>query len=221
MTPSIKPVLRTKNQARIAYNKMSRWYDTLSGNTEKRYRDLGLDMLAPRSGECILEIGFGTGHALVALAQGVESQGHVTGIDLSDGMVEVTRRRLERTHLSPFVTLLQGDAITFPFEPAKFDAVFMSFTLELFDTPEIPRLLETCAQTLRPGGRIAIVSLAKDESSPWSVRLYEWFHDQFPTLVDCRPIFARSALQNAGFTIERFDRQTMWGLPVDILLGRK
>lgn len=219
MTPLIKPVLRTKKQAQATYNKMSRWYDTLSGNTEKRYRDLGLTMLAPQSGERILEIGFGTGHALVALAQAVGPQGHVTGIDLSDGMVEVTRQRLERTRLTGRVTLLQGDAITYPFELEVFDAVFMSFTLELFDTPEIPQLLETCARVLRSGGRIGIVSLAKDETPTWPVRLYEWFHDQFPTFIDCRPIFARTALQTAGFTLEQFDRQTMWGLPVEILLG--
>jgi demethylmenaquinone methyltransferase/2-methoxy-6-polyprenyl-1,4-benzoquinol methylase len=219
MNPSIKPVPRTKNQARESYNKMSRWYDTISGNTEKKYRDLGLNLLAAHPGEHILEIGFGTGHALVTLAQAVGPQGHVTGIDLSDGMVEITHQRLAQANLTERVTLLQGDAASHPFEPGAFDAVFMSFTLELFDTPEIPHVLRACARALRSGGRLGVVALVKDTQPGWPVRLYEWFHDRLPTMVDCRPIFGRAALQEAGFTLEKVESQVMWGLPVEILLG--
>jgi demethylmenaquinone methyltransferase/2-methoxy-6-polyprenyl-1,4-benzoquinol methylase len=221
MNPSIKPVPRTKTQARESYNKMSGWYDAISGNTEKKYRDLGLNLLAAQPGERILEIGFGTGHALVTLAQAVGPQGHVTGIDLSDGMADITRQRLAEANLSERVTLLRGDAATHPFEPDTFDAAFMSFTLELFDTPEIPHVLGACLRLLRSGGRLGVVTLVKGTLPGWPVRLYEWFHDRLPTMVDCRPIFGRAALQEAGFTLEKVDTEMMWGLPVEILLGRK
>ena len=46
---------------------MSRWYDLLAGGYERRYRDAGVRKLDPQEGEVILEIGFGTGHSILAL----------------------------------------------------------------------------------------------------------------------------------------------------------
>lgn len=221
MSFHIKPVSRTKEQARTNYNRISRWYDVFSSQSETKYREIGLRLLAPQLGEHILEIGYGTGHALVALAQAVGLQEHVTGIDLSDGMWEITEKRLTRANLSPRVTLLQGDAATYPFEHNAFDAAFMSFTLELFDTPEIPQILQLCKHTLRPSGRLGVVTLVKDHHPGVAVRLYEWFHERLPTLVDCRPIFGQAALKEAGFVIETSQLYKMWGLPVEVLLGRK
>lgn len=221
MHSSFAPVPRTKGQARASYNRMSRWYDAFSGRSEKKYRDAGLQYLAAQPCEQILEIGYGTGHALIALAQAVGPQGHVTGIDLAEGMRDISQKRLTSAHLSAQVTLLLGDAATYPFEPNAFDAAFMSFTLELFDTPEIPIVLQKCKHALRPGGRLGVVTLVKDNRPGMAVRVYEWFHARLPTLVDCRPIFGHAVLQEAGFVIEICQLYRMWGLPVEILLGRK
>jgi demethylmenaquinone methyltransferase/2-methoxy-6-polyprenyl-1,4-benzoquinol methylase len=94
----------------------------------------------------------------------------------------------------------------------------MSFTLELFDTPEIPNVLSECFRVLKKGGRIGVVSLSKKNSNVM-VRMYEWLHGVFPRLLDCRPIFVEDALNDVGFKTVDSSLIFMWGLPVEILVG--
>lgn len=187
-------VKRTREQAREGYNKMSRWYDLIGGQSEKKYRNEGLRMLDVREGERVLEIGYGTGHVTVALARLVSDSGKVNGIDISDGMLGVATGRVSRAGLDDRVELQRGDASELPYEDDMFDAVFMSFTLELFDNSEIPGVLEQCMRVLKPGGRIVVVSMSAYGAEGAMVRLYKWAHRNIPSFVDCRPIYARKAL---------------------------
>ena len=222
MDASISRVNRSKEDARTSYNRLSRWYDVVAGSTEKKYRDWGLEKLSARPGERILEIGFGTGHCLVSLAQSVGTSGRVIGLDISDGMLAIAKERLEQQGLSDRVDLHLGDAASLDFIPANsLDGVFMSFTLELFDNPEIPRVLQECHRILKPGGRLAVVSMTKTNPPGLAVRMYEWFHEHMPNYADCRPIFARQAFQENGFKIQDVSLSSMWGLPVEIVLGTK
>src|SRR4030042_2471079 len=156
----ISRVGRSKEKARDSYDRLSRWYDLLSGHFEKRYRDAGLRMLDAKKGEVILEIGFGTGNCILALADAVEGQGKVYGIDISSGMHSVAKAKLEKAGISNRVDLQCGDAACLPFDSNSFNAVFMSFTLELFDTPEIPVVLNECRRVLKTGGRICVVGVS-------------------------------------------------------------
>lgn len=222
MDAIISRVNRSKEDARASYNKLSRWYDVIAGSTEKKYRDWGLEKLFAQPGEKILEIGFGTGHCLVSLARAVGSGGRVTGVDISDGMLTVARERLQKEGLSERVDLRLGDAANLDFiEAASLDGAFMSFTLELFDNPEIPRVLREIHRVLKPGGRLAAVSMTKNDPPGIPVRIYEWFHNVMPNYADCRPIFARQSIEQSGFAIQDVSVSSMWGLPVEIVLGKK
>ena len=222
MEASIKRVNRSKDAARASYNRMSRWYDRIAGSTEKKYRDWGLEKLSAQPGETILEIGFGTGHCLVSLAKAVGPGGRVLGLDISDGMLAVARERLKAEGLDHRVDLRLGDAASLDFIGANsLDGIFMSFTLELFDNPEIPRVLQECHRILKPGGRLAVVSMTKTNPPTVPVRIYEWFHEYMPDYADCRPIFAQQALEQSGFKIQDVSLSSMWGLPVEIVLGKK
>jgi demethylmenaquinone methyltransferase/2-methoxy-6-polyprenyl-1,4-benzoquinol methylase len=146
----------------------------------------------------------------------------VIGLDISDGMLAIARGRLQAEGLSGRVDLHLGDAAKLDFlTAASLDGVFMSFTLELFDNPEIPRVLQECHRVLKPGGRLAVVSMTKSNPPGLAVRMYEWFHEHMPNYADCRPIFARQAIEQTGFQVQDVSTSSMWGLPVEIVLGRK
>jgi ubiquinone/menaquinone biosynthesis C-methylase UbiE len=214
----ILPVNRSKDQARTNYDRLSRWYDLLAGAAEWQFKETGLELLDTQPGERILEIGFGTGACLVPLAEAVGHSGHVAGIDLSPGMLAVAASRLAERGLAERVELTNGDAAELPYPDNSFDAVFISFTLELFDTPEIPIVLAQCRRVLHKGGRLCLVAMGKRPQTNLMTSLYEWAHKNFETYADCRPIYARKSLEDAGFQISSERHMSMFGLPVDILL---
>ncbi|HUY88748.1 MAG TPA: methyltransferase domain-containing protein [Pirellulales bacterium] len=218
--PGVLRVLQTKQQTKHYYDKIAKVYDLLSEEAEKPMREAGLKKLAAQPGERILEIGFGTGHCLVEIARAVGPQGRALGIDISEQMRKLAGELLEREGLAERVELHCGDAEQLPFEADSLDGIFFSFTLELFDTPELPRVLAECKRVLRPGGRIVVVAVSREGKHGVMLELFEWTHKHFPNLMDCRPIYVRRALEAAGFTIQEADVESMW-VPVEIVLGVK
>lgn len=212
---------KKKQATKAYYDRLSRWYDLLAGQAEKKCKERGLELLNAQPGETILEIGYGTGHCLKALAQSVGEGGRVYGIDLSEGMLQAAQVRLRKAGLLDKVELKQGDALRLPFTDSFFNALYMSFTLELFDTPEMHLVLRECKRVLRAGGRISIVSMARKEREGLMVKLYDWAHRKWPVYVDCRPVNARSEIEQAGFHTERIVEQSLFGLPVDITLATR
>ncbi|MBI9051003.1 MAG: methyltransferase domain-containing protein [Anaerolineaceae bacterium] len=217
----ISRVTRTKEQARATYNALSGWYDLLAGMAEKKYKMLGIHALALQTGEQVLEIGFGTGQCLLPIANTIGKTGKLYGIDLSDGMLNVTSKKIKRAGLQDQVELRCGDAVHLPYPDNMFDAVYSSFTLELFDTPEIPLVLAECQRVLKPNGRFGIVSMVQVVNPGWMVKLYEWSHEKFPAAVDCRPIDAQAFIEDAGFRIISLEEQSMFGLPLQIVCAVK
>jgi ubiquinone/menaquinone biosynthesis C-methylase UbiE len=215
----ITRVVRSKDDARVSYDRLSKWYDVIAGSSERKYRDMGLDKLGIKVGERVLEIGFGTGHSLVVLAHKVGVSGRVYGIDLSEGMRQLAEARVKTAGLAAQVELACGDATRLPYDTDFFDAILMSFVLELFDTPELPVVLRECQRVLRRHGRISVVALSKKKGL--AVTLYEWAHARFPGAIDCRPIFVRQTLESAGFQVVGATEMSMWGLPVDVVVARK
>ncbi|MCX7021105.1 MAG: class I SAM-dependent methyltransferase [bacterium] len=217
--PGTARVGRSSSEARRTYDRLAPVYDLLAGAGEARLRETGLRLLAVREGERVLEIGCGTGRALVKLAGAAGGTGRVVGVDLSPAMLEKTRRRLAQSERGTRVELRPGDAMEVRLERGFFDAVFLTFTLDLFDTPDIPTLLSRCRDALRPGGRICIAAMDDDGKGPL-LRLYGLAHRRFPRAVDCRPIPVRRFIIEAGFRVEKNLRADVWGLPAAVVLAR-
>ncbi len=217
----IQRVTRTKAEAEATYDRISHWYPLLEGIWEKGLRQAGLRKLAVRPGERILEIGFGPGQDLLSLADAAGPRGQAVGIDISTEMANVAQARAEKAGLERQVALIRGDALVLPFATGSFDTIFMSFTLELFDTPEISQVLAECYRVLTADGRIGIVALTKTGKATWMRKVYEWGHEQFPKFLDCRPIFVCRALDVAGFQVQDANRRSMFRLPVEVVLAKK
>ncbi len=213
-------VLRSREEAEKSYNRLAPWYDRLSGGTEWKQVEEALTLLDVRPGEAVLEIGCGTGKGLERLREQAGETGSVTGLDLSERMLEVAARRLARRGFSD-VELVHGDALRPPVPAASFDAVFLGFTLELFDNPELPQAVAAVYRLLRDSGRVGVAALSLRRTDHRAVKIYQWAHRAFPRFVDCRPIPVARILEKGGFTIEKFHQHLMWGLPVDLLVARK
>lgn len=216
--PDVLRVLQSKDETKAFYNKIASVYDLLAEHSEQPMREKGLKLLAVRRGERVLELGFGTGHCLVELARAVGRDGKVLGVDLSENMLALADELLRKKRLTRRVELHCGDAEHLPFEPGSIDAVFASFTLELFDTPELPKVLAEWRRVLKPGGRLVVVAVSKEGPPGFVLKAFEWTHKHFPNLVDCRPIHVRHAMEVAGFEIREAVVDQMW-VPVEIVLG--
>ncbi|MFO1081242.1 MAG: class I SAM-dependent methyltransferase [Reyranellaceae bacterium] len=111
-----------------------------------------LDALAARPGEAVLDIGCGGGDTALALADAVAPHGSVTGIDLSAAVLAHAQPLSGRR---PGLRFLLGDAQSFPFEAATFDAAFSRFGVMFFADPVAA--FANIRRSLKPGGRLAFV----------------------------------------------------------------
>jgi ubiquinone/menaquinone biosynthesis C-methylase UbiE len=217
----VLPVPRTKEEAKRFYDKISRGYDYFTGAFERKHAERALEYLSINEGEAVLEIGFGSGHCLKRIVQSVGETGKACGIDISTGMLEVTKRRLGKAQLIDRVGLCCGDAAKLPYSDNAFDVIFVSFTLELFDTPEISKVLEEVKRVMMPTGRLGIASMSLESGKSAPLRLYEWAHKKWPRYVDCRPIYLEESLINAGYRIRSKEMTRMVGLPIEIIVAIK
>jgi ubiquinone/menaquinone biosynthesis C-methylase UbiE len=216
------PIEQDQSLTRAFYDRIASAYDAIADADEHTARERGLELLAAAPGERVLEVGYGTGHSLAALAGAVGAQGTICGIDISDGMHDVAQRRIAAAGIRSPVELKVGAVPPLPYADASFDAVSMSFTLELFPSASIPEVLAEVRRVLRSGGRLGVVAMATvEEGARESIleKTYKWMHQHFPHIVDCQPIPARQLLEEAGFEISRGERLEIWTMPVAVLVG--
>jgi len=214
----INRVTLSRQQIQRNYDRRIGWYEFFIDPLLERCRELGVHVLNVQKDETVLEIGFGTGYALVPIGAKVGPKGLVYGIDNSRVMTTIAQQRVDQAGLSTRTFIQQWDAIRLPFENKFFSSIFISFTLELFDTPEIPLVLKECKRVLGYGGRICVVALAKCDHR--LTRWYERLHQRYPRFLACRPIYTDQVLADAGFSVSSMMVSSVGGMPVDIVLAK-
>ncbi|MFL7840076.1 MAG: class I SAM-dependent methyltransferase [Candidatus Promineifilaceae bacterium] len=197
------------------YDRISPIYDWLI-ISERPFRERALQLLDLQSGNCIVDLGCGTGQSLPEMAAAVGEKGQVIGLDLSPGMLHQSRKKLGQGRVS----LLRGTALKLPLEAHSCDALFMSFTLELFDLEEQHQLLAEVRRVLKENGRIGLVTLST-HTPTLMLLLYTSLHEIMPAVIDCRPLDTAPLLTAAGFVVLQQEQQSMFGLPLSIMVAEK
>ena len=205
------------------YDRISKAYDLIADSGERDARNQGIDALELKGGESVLDIGYGTGSAVLELAKRVGVDGSVTGIDLSPGMQRVAQEKLEESGAQAKVQFDVGSALELPYGENAFDAVLTSFTLELFPETDIPTFLAQARRVLKSDGRLGIVAMAsvrEGEKDSVLEEVYKWSHHHFPHIVDCRPIDVEKFVTEAGFEMLHDQRIEIWTMPVAVVVAR-
>ena len=115
-----------------------------------------------RQGECVVDMGCGTGASSIALAERVGPSGQVLGVDVSAPMLA---RAAERLPAGAPVKFVHADATTYQFEPADFDLLFSRFGVMFFAEPA--RAFANLRTALKPSGRLAFACWRKFDENPW------------------------------------------------------
>lgn len=157
------------NADQIAYwnNSAGATWAALQDRLDRQIEPLGqraMDAGAPKAGEQVLDIGCGCGQTSLELAQRVGPNGQVLGVDISEPMLEVARRRGGEAGLAN-VSFLAADAQTRAFPPGGFDLAFSRFGVMFFDDPTAA--FRNIAAALRPDGRLAFVCWRPLAENPW------------------------------------------------------
>jgi O-methyltransferase / aklanonic acid methyltransferase len=124
-------------------------------------------------GANILDVATGRGAVLFSAAEIVGPQGHVTGIDLSEMMIQENREAIKRLGLQN-VEAREMDAEYLEFPDESFDCVLCSFAIFFF--PQLDRALSEMRRVLKPNGRIAVTTWGtRDEQWKWFEKLIETY----------------------------------------------
>jgi ubiquinone/menaquinone biosynthesis C-methylase UbiE len=117
------------------------------------------EILEPKPGERILEVGPGTGYYTLDVAESVAPQGQVEIFDLQQEMLDHTMRRASERGIAN-ITPTQGDATELSYADGSFDAVHL--TTVLGEIPDQRAALRELARVLKPGGRLVVGELLGD-----------------------------------------------------------
>ncbi len=143
----------------------------------------------------VLELGFGAGRALELVATQA-SNGHISGIDISQTMLDAASRRNARTIKAGRVSLRHGDLTTLPFPDNQFDKVFSIQTLYFWPDPR--HALAEIFRVLKPGGTLVITLSTGTVDSVEVTGL-----DQYQLLLEEQIV---PAMNQLGFTVASIEQ---------------
>ena len=145
----------------------------MSFNADRRWRRVAVRRIADTSEPLqVLDLATGTGDFAIAIAQKLPAGGHVTGIDLSEKMLELGRGKVIVEGLSERVDLLRGNAEQLSFADESFDRVSVAFGVRNYEN--LQKGLSEACRVLRRGGKLVVLELSYPDNRflLWCYKLY-------------------------------------------------
>lgn len=130
----------------------------LSGNIDVSWRKKAIKQLKALQPQKVLDVATGTADVALMVHKMLQPQ-QVTGIDISDGMLEVGRKKVAKAGLSHIIQLENGDSENMRFTDAAFDAITVAFGVRNFENLE--KGLAEMYRVLKPGGQVVILEFSK------------------------------------------------------------
>lgn len=137
------------------YDPMNR---LMSLGNDRIWRKKAIEALKDIAPNAILDVATGTGDFAIAAQKELKPK-EMIGIDLSENMLEVGRKKLDAMGLSDVITLQKGDSTKLDFEEGRFDAVTVAFGVRNFAS--LRNGLSEINRVLRKGGAAAILELSE------------------------------------------------------------
>lgn len=172
----------------------------LSWNIDKGWRRKAIKQLAPYEPKTLLDIATGTGDFAILAAEMLRPD-KLIGADISEGMMEIGRKKVREKGLQDIISFDKEDCLALSYPDATFDAVTAAFGIRNF--ADLDTGLREMCRILKPGGHLSIVEL----TSPVSFPMKQLFHVYSHTVL---PVYGRliskdtSAYSYLTKTIEAF-----------------
>jgi demethylmenaquinone methyltransferase/2-methoxy-6-polyprenyl-1,4-benzoquinol methylase len=167
ITPYKNSTLGKKEQVAEMFDTISGNYDNLnrviSFGIDVKWRKKVLQLVTKTNPKTILDIATGTGDLALLMTQ--TNAEKIIGLDISAGMLEVGKKKIEARGLSNTIEMLLGDSENMPFEDNSFDAITVAFGVRNFENLEIG--LAEILRVLKPNGIFVILETSVPEKTPY------------------------------------------------------
>ena len=161
ITPQKQSTLGKKQQVAEMFNSIAGRYDFLnrflSAGIDISWRKKAIAELKKLHPKIVLDVATGTADVAIMTEQLLHTE-KIVGIDISEGMLELGRKKIEKLGLQN-IELLKGDSETINFADNSFDAVTVAFGVRNFENLE--KGLSEMLRVLKPGGKLVMLEFSK------------------------------------------------------------
>jgi len=188
MGTDVKPYLgkeaAKKEQVAEMFDNIAHSYDFLnhffSLGIDVLWRKKALRILKKENPKMILDVATGTGDFALEVMRMNLNPDQIIGIDISEGMLEVGRKKISKKGFDKIIQLRQADSENLPFEANTFDAYTVAFGVRNFEHLEAG--LTDMLRVMKPGGMGVILEFSKPKSFPMKQLFGFYFRFIMPTI---------------------------------------